>query len=46
LVIRSAAKPRVGWSQAFEQLHRQGDDQLIDQESTAASAWDRSEWTW
>lgn len=46
LVIRSAAKVRAGWDQAFEQMHRQGDDQLLDQESASASEWDRKEWTW
>lgn len=46
LVIRSAAKPRAGWDQAFEEMHRLGDDHLVDQESPPASMWDRKEWTW
>ena len=46
LVIRSAAKPRAWWDKAFEQMHRQGHDQLVDQESLSASTWDRKEWTW
>lgn len=46
LVIRSVSIPRTGWRQAFEQMHRHGDDQLLDQESGATSAWDRNEWTW
>ena len=46
LVIRSAAKPRAGWDHAFEQMHRQGDDQLLDRESASASKWDRKDWTW
>jgi antitoxin MazE len=46
LVIRSAAKPRAGWDQAFEQMHRHGEDHLPDQDSAASSTWDRSEWTW
>ena len=29
LVVRSAAKARAGWDQAFEQMHRHGDDQLL-----------------
>jgi len=36
LVIRSLSKPRAGWRQAFEQMHRHGDDHLLDQESAAA----------
>ena len=46
LVIRSAAKPRAGWDDAFAQMHRHGDDRLTDQESAAPSTWDRNEWTW
>jgi len=46
LVIRSATKPRAGWDQAFEQMHRNGEDRLPDQESSASPTWDRSEWTW
>lgn len=46
LVIRSAAKPRTGWNEAFAQMHRHVDDRLKDQESAAPSTWDRSEWTW
>lgn len=46
LVIRAASKPRAGWRQAFEQMHRRGDDQLLDQESVATSTWDRSDWSW
>ncbi|MDH4084210.1 MAG: AbrB/MazE/SpoVT family DNA-binding domain-containing protein [Nitrospira sp.] len=46
LVIRSASKARAGWSQAFEQMHRHGDDQLLDPESASISKWDRKDWTW
>ena len=46
LVIRSAARPRAGWDEAFALMHRHGDDRLKDQESAAPSAWDRSAWTW
>jgi antitoxin MazE len=46
LVIRSAIKARVGWDQAFEQMHRHGDDQQMDRESASTSKWDRKDWTW
>jgi antitoxin MazE len=46
LVIRSAAKARAGWDQAFEQMHRHGDDQLPNRDSPQSSAWDRKDWTW
>ena len=46
LLVRSAAKARVGWDQAFEQMHRHGDDQLMDPDATSTSQWDRTDWTW
>jgi antitoxin MazE len=46
LVVRSAAKARVGWDQAFEQMHRLGDDQLTDHDTPSTSQWDRKDWTW
>jgi len=46
LVIRSAAKARAGWDQAFEQMHRHGDDQLLNRDSPQSSEWDRKDWTW
>jgi len=46
LVVRSAAKARTGWDQAFEQMHRYGDDQLLDRDSHPSSEWDRKDWTW
>ncbi len=46
LVIRSAAKTRAGWDQAFEQMHRHGDDQLLDRDSPQSSEWDRKDWAW
>ncbi|MBI3355912.1 MAG: AbrB/MazE/SpoVT family DNA-binding domain-containing protein [Nitrospirae bacterium] len=46
LVIRSTSRPRAGWGEAFEQMHRHGDDHLLDREPSASSTWDRKEWTW
>jgi len=44
LVIRSATKARAGWDQAFEQMHRHGDDRLIDRDALPTSQWDRKDW--
>ena len=41
LVIRSVAKPRAGWQEAFQEMHRRGDDRLMDSESPTLSKWDR-----
>lgn len=46
LVIRSAAKPRSGWEEAFRRMAEQGDDTLLDRESLAPTKWDRAEWRW
>lgn len=46
LVVRSASKARAGWDQAFEHMHRHGDDQLIDREASSTSKWDREDWKW
>lgn len=46
LVVRSAAKAQAGWNQAFEQMHRRGDDQLMDRDAPSTSQWDRKDWTW
>lgn len=46
LVIRSASKPRAGWGEAFEQMHRQGNDQLLDRETALTSKWDRKVRMW
>lgn len=32
LVVRSAAKARAGWEQAFDQMHRKGDNKLLNRQ--------------
>ena len=46
LVVRSAAKARAGWNEAFEEMHGHGDDELIDREASHTSQWDRKDWKW
>ena len=46
LLVRSATKARAGWDQAFEQMHRHGDDQLMDRDAPSTTEWDRKNWTW
>lgn len=46
LLVRSAAKARAAWVQAFEQMHRHEDDPLLDCDSLPASKWDRKDWAW
>jgi antitoxin MazE len=45
LVIRSPRKARQGWEDAFQLMHQQEDDRLLDQKGSA-TRWDRTEWRW
>jgi antitoxin MazE len=44
LVIHSAHAPRQGWEQNFARMAEQGDDTLLDSDTT--SHWDEEEWAW
>ena len=46
LVIRPANKPRAGWTVAFREMARRGDDALLDDAAPSLSAWDEGEWEW
>ena len=46
LVIRRARSPREGWAEAFRDMARRGDDQLIDAGRWGQTDWDRTEWQW
>ncbi|MEX0648242.1 MAG: AbrB/MazE/SpoVT family DNA-binding domain-containing protein [Balneolaceae bacterium] len=47
IVLRSVDETRKDWDQLFEEMAKQGDDSLLDQEYVEQpSEWDESEWTW
>lgn len=47
IVLRSAEEIRSGWDEAFQEMAKQGDDRLLDQEDIEGpSDWDETEWTW
>ena len=46
LTVRSSAKPREGWAEAFREMARLGDDQLLDDVPPSLSSWDETEWEW
>lgn len=46
LLIRPAKQVRAGWSKAFGKMHRQNDDDLIDQADAIANKFDEDEWQW
>jgi antitoxin MazE len=45
-VIRPARAPRDGWSDAFQEMARRGDDVLLDDAAPSLSGWDEDEWEW
>ncbi|HET7922185.1 MAG TPA: AbrB/MazE/SpoVT family DNA-binding domain-containing protein [Gammaproteobacteria bacterium] len=46
LVIRSLHHPRSGWEEAYAEMHKSGEDALLDADSHNASDWDRQAWRW
>jgi antitoxin MazE len=46
LIIRSTRRAREGWTESFEEMARQGDDALLDAETSSQSSWDEKEWEW
>jgi len=46
IVVRSVRVVRQGWDDAFQAMSVQGDDELLDGETLALSAWDEDEWEW
>lgn len=45
IVIRSASRPREGWTEKFRLMAEQGDDKLVDEDSVQTE-WDKEEWEW
>ncbi len=44
LEVRPGRKPREGWAEAFLDMAKHGDDQLVD--APAPTTWDKEEWDW
>ena len=45
IVIRPTTQPRQHWEAAFAEMAANGDDQLLDHD-TSLSQWDEEEWQW
>ena len=43
---KSPKQARAGWSAEFARMHRNNDDQLLDETSRSLSSWDEEEWQW
>jgi antitoxin MazE len=46
LLITSAGQPRQGWSEAFRQMAKQGDDELLDDDLLTTDSFDAESWEW
>ena len=46
IVLRAPENPRAGWEEAFEEMHANGDDVLLDGDQLGSSSWDDEEWEW
>jgi antitoxin MazE len=46
IILRSAKVPREGWDEAFKEMARLGDDELLDADVIQTSNWDNEEWEW
>jgi antitoxin MazE len=46
LIIRPARRPREGWTAAFQEMARRGDDALLDEAAPSLSSWDEDAWEW
>ena len=47
IILRSAEQSRKNWDAAFDEMSKEGDDELLDREDIERpSEWDETEWTW
>ena len=46
IVIRPISNPREEWDTAFEAMAEEGDDELIDGDTSILNSWDEKEWQW
>jgi len=44
LVLRGAGRPRAGWAEAAQAMHRRGHDKLFD--APTLTRFDQEDWTW
>lgn len=45
IIIRSSARPRAGWAEAFRAMAEKGDDELVDL-AFVENEWDFENWKW
>ncbi len=45
IILHAPSHPRAGWEEAFTEMAQNGDDELLDSD-TSTSSWDDEEWEW
>ena len=46
IVIEPYRVTREGWTEAFGEMAKQGEDRLLDRDQQAATSWDDEDWEW
>ena len=46
LLITQVGQPRQGWSEAFREMARHGDDTLLDGDLAASDSFEAESWEW
>lgn len=46
VIIKPVKNPRQGWEEAFRIMAEHGDDQLLNEDLTGRTYWDKEEWQW
>ena len=46
IVITTPQKPRANWEEAFREMAKHGDDDLLDAPLPSLTRWDEERWKW
>jgi len=47
IIISPVTKPRQGWEEAFQEMAKQGEHQLLDnKEHPYQNSWEQDDWVW
>ena len=46
IVLSPVSEPRAGWAEAFREMARYRDDEILDAPLPSLTSWDVEEWEW
>ena len=46
IVLSPVSEPRAGWAEAFREMARHRDDEILDAPLPSLTGWDVEEWEW